>query len=108
MLKESFGQVTSTMFGNQQLGDLAIQSINILRDKIRCLAIFGMPPAMVDDMAPAILIIDITLAGTNAAEVGDLGAVILGDIGNHPCVLVDVHVDEECARRGMADLRICK
>jgi hypothetical protein len=45
-------------------------------------------------------LIDVTLAGANASQIGDLSAVILRHIGNRDRVFVDIHTDEECARLG--------
>ena len=41
---------------------------------------------------------NITLAGANAAEGGDLSTVILRHVGYGNRIFVDVHADEECAR----------
>jgi hypothetical protein len=40
-----------------------------------------------------------TLAGANRSEGGDLCAVLLGDIRYGNRILVDIHANEECARR---------
>ena len=45
-------------------------------------------------------LIDVTLTRANGAQVGHLGAMILGDIRHGNGVLVDIHADEECARLG--------
>ena len=43
-------------------------------------------------------VIDVTLAGADAAEGEDLSAVILGHGGHSHRIFVDVHADEACAR----------
>jgi hypothetical protein len=43
-------------------------------------------------------VINVILTGANAAEIGDLGAMILSDIGDRDRVFVDIHADEECVR----------
>jgi hypothetical protein len=45
-------------------------------------------------------LIDVTLAGAEAAAVGDLGAVILRDVGHGNRVLVARPAEKEDARRG--------
>ena len=56
--------------------------------------VFGFGLQLADEL------IDVTLAGADGAEVDDLGAVILGDIGHGNRVFVDIHADVECARLG--------
>ena len=45
-------------------------------------------------------LINVTLAGANGAEEGDLGAVVLHHIRYGNRLFVDIHTDEECARLG--------
>jgi hypothetical protein len=43
---------------------------------------------------------DVTWSGADAAEVEDLGAVLLRHVGDTHRLLVDIHADDECARLG--------
>jgi hypothetical protein len=45
-------------------------------------------------------LIDITLAGANGSQVGDLSTMIWRHIGNCDGLFVDIHANEECARLG--------
>jgi hypothetical protein len=43
-------------------------------------------------------VINVTLAGADAAEVVDLSIVLFGDIGHRDGLFVDIQTDVECAR----------
>lgn len=53
---------------------------------------FGLGMHLTDEL------INVTWTGAKAAEGGDLGAMILSDIGDRNRVLVNIHSDKECAR----------
>jgi hypothetical protein len=50
MIKERLEQITSTVLGNERIGDLIGQLLDIMGDKIGHLAILGVSPAMIDDI----------------------------------------------------------
>ena len=55
---------------------------------------FGLRWHLADEL------LNVTLAGANGAEEGDLGPVLLSHISHGNRLLVDIHSDEECARLG--------
>jgi hypothetical protein len=50
MLKKGFEEVWSTMLRYKRVGDFLGQIVDIMREEVGHLAIFGMPPGMIHDI----------------------------------------------------------
>ena len=50
MLEEGMQEILTTVFGNQGVGDLVSQFLNILGDEVGHFPILGMAPALLHDI----------------------------------------------------------